>query len=88
MQNKKLTYLKEGTNNNDAITKHQLETVLNEKPNKNEVVLVNGSSVLKDHLLMDFNRVQDIGKPCQGKSDTVPYEYFTQWYMKFDDNNI
>ena len=43
---------------------------------------------MQEPLLMDFNRVQDIGNPLQGKSDAVPYEYLTQWYMRFDDNNI
>ena len=38
-------------------------------------------------LKMNFNHIEDIANPRDGKSDLVPYQYFSQWYMKFDDDN-
>ena len=40
------------------------------------------------HLQMNYNRIEDIGNPRDGKNDPIPYQYFSQWYMKFDDDNI
>ena len=40
------------------------------------------------HLQMNYNRIEDIGNPRDGKSDPISYQYFSQWYMKFDDDNI
>ena len=37
---------------------------------------------------MNFNHIEDIANPRDGKSDPIPYQYFSQWYMKFDDDNI
>ena len=64
------------------------QTGLDEKLNTTEVVLVNGSSVLKGHLLMDSNRIQDIGNPRQNEQDAMPYLYFSTWYMQFEDENV
>ena len=87
MENKKLTNLKPGTDARDALTKKQIYDHI--KANGlTDYIKRHGSSTMQGHPLMDFNRVQDIGNPRQGKSDAVRYEYLTQWYMKFDDNNI
>ena len=43
---------------------------------------------MKGPLKMTFNQIQDIANPRDGKSDPIPYQYFSQQYMKFDDDNI
>ena len=40
------------------------------------------------HLQMNYNGIEDIGNLRNGKSDPIPYQYFSQSYMKFDDSNI
>ena len=43
---------------------------------------------MKGPLKMNFNHIEDIANPRDGKSDPIPYQYFSQWYMKLDDHNI
>ena len=52
MGNHKLVNLKEATNNQDTTTFHQLQTSLAPKPNKNQIVLVDGSGKMSGHLLI------------------------------------
>ena len=85
MENKKFTNLKPGIDDSDVLTKKQSYDHV--KANS-EYVKTDGSSVMKGHLLLDNNRVQDIAPPRQKKSDAIPYLYFSTWYMQFDDNNI
>ena len=96
MENKKITNLKPGTDDSDALTKKQIYDHIKanygdssgSQIDLTDYIKQDGSSTMQAHLLMDCNRVQDIGNHRQGKSDAVPYEYLTQWYMQFDDDNI
>ena len=56
MQNKKLTNLKEGTDNNDAISKHQLQTGLASKADKTELNDYILKSGLSNNLDMKNNK--------------------------------
>ena len=39
-------------------------------------------------LNMNSRRIENLANPRSGEADGIPYEYFRQWYMDFDDNNI
>ena len=87
--NNKLINLKEGTDNNDAVTYHQLSNTAALKADKTELtnyVKTDGSSVIKGHLLMDNNRLQNIAPPRQN-SNAVNYAYLNNYYLKYDDEN-
>ena len=74
--NNKLINLKEGTDNNDAVNFHQLSNTAALKADKTELtnyVKTDGSSVIKEHLLMANNRIQDVAPPRQNSSDAVNY---------------
>ena len=43
---------------------------------------------MRGPLKMNFNHIEDIANPRDGKSDPIPYQYFSQWYMKFHNDNI
>ena len=44
MQNKKLVNVDEGDNNQDVVNKHQLDVGLQAKPNKTDVLLLDGTT--------------------------------------------
>ena len=50
IQNKKLTAVGEGVDNQDAVNKHQMEVGLSTKPNKTDVVLVNGQIMISEEI--------------------------------------
>ena len=51
MQNKKLVNVDEGENNQDVVNKHQLDVGLQTKPNKTDVLLLDGTT----HMVGDLN---------------------------------
>ena len=51
IQNKKLVNVDEGENNQDVVNKHQLDVGLQTKPNKTDVLLLDGTS----HMVGDFD---------------------------------
>ena len=71
-------------NNKDAVNKGYLTTSLSNIANVNDVFIIDGTSLMKGHLIMDFNRVRSIGNPRSGFSDAIPYIYFTNWYFNLD----
>ena len=90
MDNNKLINLKEATYNNNAVNFHQLSNTAALKADKTELtnyVKTDGSSVIKGHLLMDNNRIQNIAPPRQNSSDAVNYAYLNNFYFKYDDDN-
>ena len=90
MNNNKITNLKEGTDNQDGDTVHQLANTAALKADKtqlNNYLKLDGSLVVKGHLQMDFNRIQDVANPRENKADAVPYVYFNNFYFKYDENN-
>ena len=90
MNNNKITNLKEGTDNQDGDTVHQLANTTALKADKtqlNNYLKLDGSLVVKGHLQMDFNRIQDVANPRENKADAVPYVYFNNFYFKYDENN-
>ena len=44
---------------------------------------MNTQAKMKNHLF-----VEKTIHPRDRKSDPIPYQYFSQWYMKFEDDNI
>ena len=96
MGNKKLTNLKEGTDDSDALTKKQIYDHIKANGGGSSSPLIDitdylkkdGSIGMMGHLQKNYNRIEDIGNPRDGKSDHIPYQYFSQWYMKFDNDNI
>ena len=69
---KKLTNLKEGTDNNDAISKHQLQTGLAPKADKTELnnyILKSGSS---SNLDLKSNKITNLKKATSG-NDAVNF---------------
>ena len=88
--NNKLINLKEATDNNDAVNFHQLSNTAALKADKTELtnyVKTDGSSVIKGHLLMNNNRIQNIAPPRQNSSDAVNYAYLNNFYFKYIDDN-
>ena len=57
MQNKKLVNVDEGENNQDVVNKHQLDVGLQTKPNKTDVLLLNGTSHMVGDLDLRGNKI-------------------------------
>ena len=57
MQNKKLTNVDEGDNNQDVVNKHQLDVGLQTKPNKTDVLLLDGTSHMVGDLDLRGNKI-------------------------------
>ena len=96
MNNKKITNLKPGTDDSDASTKKQICDHIKANGGESSSTPVDltdyikrdGSVAMTGHFQMNYNRIEDIGNARNGKNDPDPYQYFSQWYMKFDDDNI
>ena len=57
MQNKKLTNVDEGDNNQDVVNKHQLDVGLQTKPNKTSVLLLDGTTHMVGDLDLRGNKI-------------------------------
>ena len=57
MQNKKLTNVDEGENNQDVVNKHQLDVGLQTKPNKTDVLLLDGTTHMVGDLDLRGNKI-------------------------------
>ena len=57
MQNKKLVNVDEGKNNQDVVNKHQLDVGLQTKPNKTDVLLLDGTSHMVGDLDLRGNKI-------------------------------
>ena len=57
MQNKKLVNVDEGENNQDVVNKHQLDVGLQTKPNKTDVLLLDGTSHMVGDLDLRGNKI-------------------------------
>ena len=57
MQNKKLTNVDEGDNNQDVVNKHQLDVGLQTKPNKTDVLLLDGTTHMVGDLDLRGNKI-------------------------------
>ena len=57
MQNKKLVNVDEGENNQDVVNKHQLDVGLQTKPNKTDVLLLEGTSHMVGDLDLRGNKI-------------------------------
>ena len=57
MQNKKLVNVDEGENNQDVVNKHQLDVGLQTKPNKTDVLLLNGTTHMAGDLDLRGNKI-------------------------------
>ena len=57
MQNKKLVNVDEGDNNQDVVNKHQLEVGLQTKPNKTDVLLLDGTTHMTGDLDLRGNKI-------------------------------
>ena len=57
MQNKKLVNVDEGDNNQDVVNKHQLDVGLQTKPNKTDVLLLDGTSHMVGDLDLRGNKI-------------------------------
>ena len=57
MQNKKLVNVDEGENNQDVVNKHQLDVGLQTKPNKTDVLLLDGTSHMIGDLDLRGNKI-------------------------------
>ena len=57
MQNKKLVNVDEGDNNQDVVNKHQLDVGLQTKPNKTDVLLLDGTTHMVDDLDLRGNKI-------------------------------
>ena len=69
---KKIIHLKERTDNNDAVTKHQLETGLSPKTDKTEVNNYILKSGLTSNLDMKNNEIVNLKTATSG-NDAVNY---------------
>ena len=72
MGNKKITNLKEGTDNNDAISKHQLQTGLSSKADKTELNDYILKSGLSSNLDMKNNKIVNLKTAISG-NDAVNF---------------
>ena len=94
MNNRKLSNLKPGTDESDALTKKQIYDHVKMNGGNSSSPSIDLTDYFKtdDSIGMtghlNYNRMGDIGNPRDGKSDPIPYQYFSQWHMKFDDDNI
>ena len=57
MQNKKLVNVDEGDNNQDVVNKHQLDAGLQTKPNKTDVLLLDGTTHMTGDLDLRGNKI-------------------------------
>ena len=57
MQNKKLVNVDEGDNNHDVVNKHQLDVGLQTKPNKTDVLLLDGTTHMVGDLDLRGNKI-------------------------------
>ena len=57
MQNKKLVNVDEGENNQDVVNKHQLDVGLQTKPNKTDVLLLDGTTHMVGDLDLRGNKI-------------------------------
>ena len=57
MQNKKLVNVDEGDNNQDVVNKHQLDVGLQTKPNKTDVLLLDGTTHMTGDLNLRGNKI-------------------------------
>ena len=57
MQNKKLVNVDEGENNQDVVNKHQLDVGLQTKPNKTDVLLLDGTTHMVGDLDLQGNKI-------------------------------
>ena len=57
MQNKKLVNVDEGDNNQDVVNKHQLDVGLQTKPNKTDVLLLDGTTHMIGDLDLQGNKI-------------------------------
>ena len=57
MQNKKLVNVDEGVNNQDVVNKHQLDVGLQTKPNKTDVLLLDGTTHMVGDLDLRGNKI-------------------------------
>ena len=57
MQNKKLVNVDEGDNNQDVVNKHQLDVGLQAKPNKTDVLLLDGTTHVTGDLNLRGNKI-------------------------------
>ena len=57
MQNKKLVNVDEGENNQDVVNKHQLDVGLQTKPNKTDVLLLDGTTHMTGDLDLRGNKI-------------------------------
>ena len=57
MQNKKLVNVDEGDNNQDVVNKHQLDVGLQTKPNKTDVLLLDGTTHMTGDLDLRGNKI-------------------------------
>ena len=94
MQNKKLTNVGDGMSDSDCLTKKQIYDCVKANSGDSSSSTLDLTDYLKRDssnggkkgpLKMNFNHIEDIANPRDGKSDPIPYQYFSQWYMKFDD---
>ena len=54
IQQKRLANVGEGVDNDDAVTKHQMEVGLSTKPNPTDVILVNGRNHMITSIINSF----------------------------------
>ena len=62
MQNKKLVNVDEGDNNQDVVNKHQLDVGLQTKPNKTDVLLLDGTTHMVGDLDLRGNKIISPGE--------------------------
>ena len=62
MQNKKLVNVDEGENNQDVVNKHQLDVGLQTKPNKTDVLLLDGTTHMVGDLDLRGNKIISPGE--------------------------
>ena len=94
MEIKKLTNLKPGTDDGDFLTKKQIYDHVKGNGGAGKAIDLtdylkkDGSDEMNGLLNMNSRRIENLANPRSGEADGIPYEYFRQWYMDFDDNNI
>ena len=88
-----MTNLKPGAEDDDCLTKKQIYDHVkanggdssSSPVDLSDYLKRDGSLALTGHLQMIYNRIEYTGNPRDCKNDPVPYQYFSQWYMKFDE---
>ena len=82
--------IKDAIQPNQATNLKQVQSLVSSKADKTELtnyVITDGSSVIKGHLLMENNHIQNIAPPRQNASDAVNYAHLNNFYFKYDDDN-